>query len=249
MLYTLNMTTLTMNPVTADLLSPATINADTNISGKLAAFEQNCIRFNEHLFEAETFNLAKDVYTAVLSGETPESIPNILKNGQKFSNSVGMFLHSAMADAGYFGRVTKEVAQDIAKNVKNGTVLDVMAGRGFAVKALREAGVKTIGTDNNSWNLSEDIEQFDALESVRNYGAQVTHILISWAPYESTIDLEILHLIRAEYPHITIIHIGEGYGGCTGSEEFIIAANMIEEEYPVRYVTTHGINDYLTFMN
>ena len=195
----------------------------------------------------KTLSSAKKLYRTVLQGEIPEKIDTILQGYNSSNSIIALSLHSRLADAGYFGRVTKNFSDDIAKNVGNGTVLDLMAGRGFLVKGLREAGVKTIGTDDNSWNLSETVENLDAVESLKKYGDKVSHVVISWAPLGSEIDANILETVRKDYPHITIINIGESHGGATGSEKFWEMANIVKPKHPVRYDTTYGLSDTVSF--
>lgn len=189
-------------------------------------------------------------YRTIRNGEIPEELPRTLSaqyRGSDYSLQSSM-MHSAMQDCGYYGKFTKTVARSIAHNVGDGIVLDPMAGNGFAAKALREAGVKTIASDDNSWKISSEIENMDALDSLRKHGDKISHLLISWAPYGSDIDVKLLREVRANYPHVTVINIGEGYGGCTGSEEFWDEAEPIIEKYPVPYETTFGLHDHVTFV-
>lgn len=179
------------------------------------------------------------------SGNVPERIPKSLSSYSEMSAGFGV--HNAFMKLGYFGRATKEVARDLARNIGKGTVLDPLAGKGYFAKALRDAGVKTIATDDYSWKEQHTFEKLDAIDSLKKYGDRISHLLISWAPYESTIDLELLRLKRDRFPHITIINVGEQSGGCTGSEEFWEEFTINEPDYPVNYRTTAGLNDILVF--
>lgn len=189
-------------------------------------------------------------YRDIRNGEIPEELPRTLSSeyrGSDYSLQSSM-MHGSLQDCGYYGKFTKTVARSIANNVGDGVILDPMAGNGFAAKALREAGVKTIASDDNSWKISSEIENMDALDSLRKHGDKISHLLISWAPYESDIDVKLLREVRTNFPHITIINIGESYGGCTGSEEFWDEADPILEKYPVPYETTFGLHDHVTFV-
>lgn len=193
-----------------------------------------------------------ELVETVIGGEVPGVIPDHLNARREFGGDNWTMIsdfrvHQAMMENGYYGRITKVVAEDLKKNIGDGAVLDPMAGRGFAVKALREAGVPTVGTDNNSWNISSHLEQMDAMDSLEKYGNQVTHVLMSWPDYELDIDRRMLAKMRSDYPHLTMIYIGEE-AGCTGTEEFWGEAEIIEPEHQVRYSTTHGIHDDVYFI-
>lgn len=190
----------------------------------------------------------RDFYDDVRNGRIPEEVP---QPGNEFDPMTTMqhsFLHSAIQECGFYGKFTKTVCADIAENVGEGVILDPMAGNGWAAKGLREAGVKTIASDDNSWRLSNQIEKLDALESLKKYGDQISHVLISWAPMDGEIDAKILREVRKNYPHVTIINIGEGSGGCTGSDEFWREANIVPPKKPVRYRTIRGLHDHITFV-
>lgn len=192
---------------------------------------------------------AKELCKTIAAGEIPQNIPLSLAFDDGWrSGMASIITHSELMDLGYYGRATKDTAESIAANVGDGTVLDPMAGRGFFAKALREAGVKTIASDDYSWKMQADFEKLDAIESVKKYGNQISHVLLSWVPHGSGKDLEILQLCRKEFPHITIINIGEGHGGATGSEAFWDHAKEIETEAPISYSTTSTIHDFVAFV-
>jgi len=180
--------------------------------------------------------------SAVRNGEIPERIP---PEAEELTLPF-LFLHHWLMRCCYYGSITKETAHDIALNVGDGVVLDPLAGSGYGVKALREAGVRTIGSDINSSNPA--IEKLDAVESLKKYGSQITHLLISWAPHGSDIDHQLLREVRANFPHVTIINIGEGEEGCTGSEQFWYEAETMEPQYLVRYRCRANLFDGVTFM-
>jgi len=201
--------------------------------------------------------------SAIGSGEIPERVPPEIEE----LTGPFVFLRLWLQHHGYFGVFSKETAHDIARNVGGGTVLDPLAGAGWAVKALREAGVRTIGSDKGSDHDSEShgqfeqldakgsdsefpnqFEQLDAMDALKKYGDQITHLLISWAPHGSDIDARLLREVGAKYPHVTIINVGEDRGGCTGSAQFWREAKEVTPSYPVRYRRTAGIYDKLTFL-
>lgn len=193
-----------------DLLAPVVIKpgSDREFRGSATLLERMGEPFDE---ESVTF------CKTIIAGEIPEAVPGVVEG--RFGTAVSM-LHSIGCEQGYYAKVTKRFARSVAAVVGDGTVLDPLAGKGFLVKALREQGIKTIGTDDDSWGLSKGLEKMDAKAALRKYGNDITHLAISWAPYGSTIDAELVDMVREDFPHVTIINIGEWTGGCTGSEKF-----------------------------
>lgn len=184
----------------------------------------------------------------VYSGEVPETLPADLSDYGDVRNSFeSMRISHWLQSCGMYGKVMKDTASDLSEIIGDGVVLDPMAGNGWAAKALREAGVKTIASDDDSWNISKDIEKLDAMESLKKYGNKISHLLISWAPYGSDIDVKLLREARENFPHITIINIGEGEQGCTGSPDFWNEVEEIDPSKRVRYQTTIGLHDHITF--
>lgn len=193
------------------------------------------------------------------NGKIPSSFPDSL-----VGDTIGMGLHMTSQDVGYYAKITKEFAHNLSKKIrddlggKEPVVLDPMAGKGYFVKAMREQGVKTIGSDDKSWakaQTDEGIEDLDAVESLKKHGNELTHLVMSWTPPYSTLDKKLYDVVRKDFPHITIINIGEDAGGCTGSEEFWdnirddSKKNTVEIEYnDCGYKTLFGVHDFVTFV-
>jgi hypothetical protein len=193
--------------------------------------------------EASTF------YKEVYSGAIPESIPlSVRPNSESFSmNMAGMVLSHALHDLGYYAAATKALAQHLKEIVGDKPVLDLMAGSGYMTKALREAGVLTIATDNYSWGFEGPAEKLDALAALEKYKDIAGTVLIAWAPHGDGTDLEIWSrvLLEPEYS-LGVVVIGEGVGGCTGSDAFASARELSNHEV-VPYETFMGLHDYCTY--
>lgn len=232
--------------IDANLLAPLNISPNGSTVDKLQSLKDYMTAFNrepnpEPLAEALAF------YETVLNGQIPEEFPQSLSNSRDFSiYTLASGLHTRLNDEGYFARITKHTARDLAEVIGEGVVLDPMAGKGFGVKALREAGVKTIGSDDNSWSISNGIEKLDALDSLCKYGDSIDYLLVSWAPWGSEIDYELLMMARELYPQITIINIGE-YNGCTGSKRFWNAAKTVSTR-EIHYRNVYNIKDFVEFV-
>lgn len=201
----------------------------------------------------------KEYMRSFLNGEIPESLPESLSSGSYNSNDfmTGIIVHQKSLDYGHYAKITKKFAKNLAESLnKDSVILDPMAGKGYFVKAMREQGIATIGSDDKSWDSAQTdvdngIEDMSAIDSLNKYGNNITHMVISWAPYGSDIDEQLYQTVKKDFPHITIINIGEDEGGCTGSEKFwesIIEdkETEISHENQYGYQTLSGLHDFVT---
>lgn len=140
---------------------------------------------------------------------------------------------------GMWAYISAPVISDLAHYINHAPVLEVMAGNGYISKGLRNLSqTQTIyTTDSQSWTAENEtgkhpvttIEPLDALAALRKYGDQVQFVIMSWAPDKQTTDWELLQMIRADYPDITLITLGE-QNGATNSHEFWENAQFIDPE-------------------
>lgn len=118
---------------------------------------------------------------------------------------------------GMFAIVDAAWTKELAARLTGMRVLEVMAGRGWLAKAMREHGVTWVATDDHSWWQSSvaEVEKLDAVEAVKTYRDQVDVLAVSWPPYNDPIAERVI----AAWPHgKPIIYIGEGAYGCTGTD-------------------------------
>ncbi|MDQ2737923.1 MAG: hypothetical protein M3Y35_04710 [Actinomycetota bacterium] len=102
-------------------------------------------------------------------------------------------------------------------------LLDPLAGTGYWGSLLNKMGIRTTLTDmapvgkGNTYHdeAHADVEQMDGVEAVRRYGDDHGAMLLSWVPYDSAIGEQ----LPAAYTGNTVIVIGEGCGGCCGTDE------------------------------
>ncbi len=117
------------------------------------------------------------------------------------------------------------LASEIKKLIGEDLAVEVAAGDGMLSHWLREHGINIIASDNMSWHekgerhdrdqpvkTQSEVEKLDGVAAVKKYKPRL--VIASWVEYTSTLDIEILE----QSPEFFII-IGEGRGGCTGSEE------------------------------
>jgi len=246
---------------TSSLLSPIVISPNKKAEEVFEDFE----RMSEFLSfgrEINSFNEVEKKFVEDFSnGNIPDEVP------PRFSydaSMLGMTVHIYCQDAGYFAKITKRFSKNLKEKMKDDLggsdpiVLDPMAGKGYLVKAMRDEGVKTIGSDDKSWGkvqTDDGIENLDAVKSLKKYGKDITHVVMSWAPMDGKIDKEVYDLVKKEYPHIKIVNIGEDQGGCTGSEAFWdqlekdISEGVVEREYNnCGYQTFQGLHDSVSFL-
>lgn len=243
-------------------LKPLSIKPVENIDRKINELDENLklIERNNSLSK-ET----KDYLKSFMNGNIPEEIPSEISSRTDYSINSSLnssMTHSLSLESGYYAKVTKTFASNLTEKIgKDSTILDPMAGKGYFVKAMREQGVKTIGSDDKSWDTAKSddnnsIENLSAIDSLKKYGNKIDHLVISWAPYENDIDDKLYKIVKTDYPHITIINIGEDMGGCTGSEKFWNSLDEDKENDLIDmdshdqcgYKTTSMLHDFVTFV-
>lgn len=251
---------------TSKFLKPLIIPPVENVEERIDEINNHMSSMmDNNKLDAET----EDYLRKFMNGEIPERLPSRIAGGTPwigmdtgtdfFSSSI---THSAALDSGYYAKITERFAGNLAEKIgKDSIILDPMAGKGYFVKAMREQGIKTIGSDDKSWktaNPGEDngIENISAIDSLKKYGNKIDHLVVSWAPYESDIDDKLYEIVKKDYPHITLINIGEGMGGCTGSEKFWDNLDEDNENGLIEmdsndqygYETTSVLHDFVTFV-
>ena len=157
--------------------------------------------------------------------------------------------------------VMKEITESLIDNNIN-TVLEVCAGTGWLSYNLQKVGIRTIATDNLSWeedfkrdavndwadNHYCDVISMDAAVAIKKYHEHVDCIAVSWPPYMDPIGLKIFK--AADKYSLPILYIGESEYGCCGSDnmwKFIgdkRCSCELEDDYICpSYVSWPGIHD------
>lgn len=153
----------------------------------------------------------------VRDGRVPESA-DAVKNILRTSRMYGMSLQD---DLGMYATPSKDNAELVKQALGPGdhVVIDPLAGRGYMANALRSVGVKTIASDNASWNDADTdtgVEKADAVHSLDEHKNGYTDVLISWAPSGihskedgKGVDEKILRKVEEDHPEAGIVVIGE----------------------------------------
>ena len=127
-----------------------------------------------------------------------------------------------VTDRGMWAFVDLEWTKQLADFLQGRRVLEVMAGMGWLAKALAQHGVNIVATDNHvnrrrGHHLGEPVypvKHRNADRYLRKNADSYDALIISWPPFGEAIDCD---LWGTKKP---VIYIGEGHGGCTGTDEF-----------------------------
>lgn len=118
-------------------------------------------------------------------------------------------------------------------------IADLGAGRGYWAWLLRRAGVEVAAFEPSSYT-------FRWAETTRRKPDGWRHryaLLFVWPSYEDPWSGKLL----AKYKGDTVIHVGEGNGGCTGNKRFhALLERHYEEAETVEIPQWWGIHDYLS---
>lgn len=136
---------------------------------------------------------------------------------------------------GMFGFVSWRWINPLVKWLGDKRCLEVMAGRGWLSKGLREKGKELIATDDYSWHRVEnwqgnvtDVEELDAVLSVEKYGKDIDILIMSW-PYTDNVAYQVIKKLHEINPDATVLFIGERWG-CTGDDMFHEHFDIINDE-------------------
>lgn len=158
----------------------------------------------------------EDFICYINRGEIPPFSPINYFNSS--SNNKDLFLYrSVVTKASMWAIVDMTWTKQLAEKIGDRTVLEVMSGRGWLCKALKEHGVDIVGTDMHVSDPVCEIEELDAIAAINRYKNRSDVLLMSWPPYAKTICEEVINEWGDEKEMIVI---GENSGGCTGTDRF-----------------------------
>lgn len=217
----------------------------------------------------------EDIYTAeiVVEEKIHDTIPkyyntnlsDIFSNQGNFELNMDgamkeMILKEKFNEIGMFCFVSWDWINPFAEWIGDRSCLEVMAGRGWITHGLQEKGVDIVATDDFSWhktdrfkkwnNLVADVEELDAIESVKKYGKYTDILIMAWAYMDDTAYRVIKELHKIN-PKAIVVFCGEGHGGCTANDNFFNSFEEIEDtvfygSVAQKYKTWYGLYDQLT---
>ena len=108
--------------------------------------------------------------------------------------------------------------------VENSPIVSVGSGFGYSEKLASDQGADIIATDlepteKNHW-CSEgkyyiDVEKITAPDAVKKYSGR--NVFMAWPPYDNPMAYEVVKNMEVGRK---LVFVGEGYGGCTGDDNF-----------------------------
>lgn len=186
--------------------------------------------------------------TYKLQNTIMDDIESLKKRVEKYTKHVSITgeynymrdndIRYVMQDVGMYGIVTNDWLYELANFLEGKKVLEVMCGRGWLSKGLKDMGINVIATDAQKsylyWKergLKEltNIEKISAKKAVEKYHNDVDYIIISWPPYDTPSAYNVIQKLKELESDVQVIFIGEGHGGCTANEDFFESIYYIEE--------------------
>jgi uncharacterized UPF0146 family protein len=134
---------------------------------------------------------------------------------------------------------------------KYGPIVSVGSGFAYTESIAISQGVDLIATDiepskNNKWcrdgKFHCEVEKLTASEAVKKYKGR--NVFMGWPPYANPMAYEVASSMKVG---AYLIYVGEGWGGCTGDDEFFqtLESDFVEVD-SLRIPRWSGINDYCT---
>lgn len=169
----------------------------------------------------------EDFIEYLKSDKIPYFFPNFL------INNIHINMRSLYIYYRGFTLINSLFIDDLINFIGNKKVLEIMSGKGFLTRILKQRGIDIIGTDNYSWKdhwneTYTDIENIDSIEAIEKYKDRDI-LIMSWAYMDDTA-YKCLMRMREVNPNMIMIFIGEDEGGCTADYSFYENAEYVMEE-------------------
>lgn len=222
---------------------------------------------NEVIKQKKKLRIDEDLFIEYsVPHEIPEKMPKIIQPRRSMFDlpnfSVGDFLkeykmREAYIEIGMFGFISWNWISPFSKWVGTRKCLEVMSGRGWFSKALRDKEINVTCTDDFSWAEDKylswqdsvtEVEKLDAVDAVEKYGTKIEILLMSWADTSNTA-YKVIKRLHEVNPKALVVFIGEGMGGCTANNNFFNHFDEIDDETFIqassKYEQWYGIKDRL----
>jgi hypothetical protein len=96
-------------------------------------------------------------------------------------------------------------------------ITDWGAGTGYWAWYLAQSGLRITAFDDKSWSAHADEASWVTIHDAKRVKQITTEaLMLCWPPYDEPMAFEALKMFAGEY----LIYVGEGYGGCTGDDDF-----------------------------
>lgn len=184
--------------------------------------------------------------------ELPPTLPKSFFKEHKFS-----FLDSYQVRCRYTSRIgwfilTTEVREVLVNFLKGKRVLEVGSGTGYFAAHMKQGGVEDYNAvdiwDPQYWD-ERTTRYFgidgDSLDYIDN---SYDVIVMNWPPYDEPFAHQVVKKMAKGQ---VLIFEGEGYGGCTGDDDFFnylddhfTPIKELDDELNEHHIRFHGVNDH-----
>lgn len=165
---------------------------------------------------------------------TPEDVYKLIENVYKTDDKYPRF---ELQSKGIYGLPSRKTIKQIAKFInKNSTeVLSIGAYNGaWELLIADSVNVPVYAVDMDPAEkqyypvekITVPSKEFSKFVKSKN----INTLFVSWDPYESSMTLDAIKVLKPKY----LIYVGEGYGGCTGSDKlhnFLAKSKKLQDVY------------------
>ena len=130
------------------------------------------------------------------------------------------------------------------KRICGDKIVEMGAGTGYWAKYLSQFDINIIAFDKKETRVEycDDVYYSDIFEGTEEVLGEYSKyaLMLVWPPYNEPFDYNCLKAYQGNY----LIYVGEGYGGCTGDDDFF---NLIEEEWEIVHCSYDCLNFFGIF--
>ena len=137
--------------------------------------------------------------------------------------------------------LTDKFVTTLAEYIGNRPTVDLGAGSGYLAHQLHKNGVTIDAVDDGQWHISwNKFNPNIIIAKMQDYDLSPYKVIImAWPNYEHESD----HLVLANLTKDqTLIYIGEGQGGCTGSDTF---HEILHDEFDYLEADSELVNTHI----
>lgn len=183
----------------------------------------------------------------VKNRKIPDGPPNTYMSGDYMLHSRG---REFCTERGMWAIVYRTWTDQLAEWIGDRKVLEIMAGYGWLARALADAGVSVIASDNGSWNNIPhrrirkplyDIHEIDAIDAIHKFDYDV--VICSWPPYGDDEIVRVANELYYMYQDKDFVYIGESWGGCNAPQVFFSMFMPYDEQPVDKFMNWNGIHD------
>jgi hypothetical protein len=142
--------------------------------------------------------------------------------------------------------LTKETAKVLASFIGKRKTLDAGAGTGYISAHLEKLGASNIVTSDiggatfDEYGMRDVYKRDHVGDSTELLPGDFEIVLLSWPPYDQDFGFRVAEKMK---PGTILIYNGEGYGGCTGDDQFhdYLESNFTSDEDMTDSLNKHHV--------